>query len=374
MLYAKLPHFLDQNGELPEYEDDRRRDYLLGKYFEGIAPKYREYINQTKMAAIDTAVLEHQIPGGMISNLVSQLREANALDRIDEVYEEIPRCRKEMGYPPLVTPTSQIVGIQAVQNVLFGRYKVVSAQVKDYMYGLYGQPPAAIDENIRKMILKGYERGETPVTCRPADVLEPEMEKAKKESKDIAKDMGDTLIYALYPTTGMRFLKWKYGKETPPPETKGKTLEDIKKEDELIAMAKEGKLSSQSKDPFEGGLKKFKVYVGNEEFSVGVEPDESPIEPIAKGVKKEAVAEEKPSHPPTEVHAGETPVLAPMPGMIIKYAVKVGDEVKSGDTVVVLEAMKMEVDLPSPADGKIKEINFKNSDHVARDDVLATIG
>jgi len=346
----------------------------LGKYFEEIAPKYRDFLNQTKMSVIDTAVLEHQIPGGMISNLVSQLREANALDRIDEVYEEIPRCRKEMGYPPLVTPTSQIVGIQAVQNVLFGRYKVVSAQVKDYMYGLYGQPPAEIDEDIRKMILKGYERGETPVTCRPADVLEPEMKKAKEESKDIAKDMGDTLIYALYPTTGMRFLKWKYGKETPPPETKGRTLEDIKKEDELIAMAKEGKVSSQSKDPFEGGLKKFKVYVGSEEFSVGVEPDDSPVESIVKGAKKEEAAQEKPSHPPTEVHAGETPVLAPMPGMIIKYALKVGDEVKSGDTVVVLEAMKMEVDLPSPADGKIKEINFKNGEHVARDDVLATIG
>ncbi len=344
----------------------------LGEYFEKIAPKYREFLNQTKMSVIDTAVLEHQIPGGMISNLVSQLKEANALDRINEVYEEIPRVRKEMGYPPLVTPTSQIVGIQAVQNVLFGRYKVVSAQVKDYMYGLYGQPPAEIDPDIRKMILKGYERGETPVTCRPADVLEPELEKAKKESKDIARNMGDTLIYALYPTTGMRFLKWKYGKEPPPPETKGKTLEDIKKEDDLIAMAKEGKLSSQSKDPFEGGLKRFKVYIGNEEFSVGVEPDDSSVESIAKG--EGTAREEKPSHPPVEVHAGEIPVLAPMPGVIIKYVVNVGDEIKAGDTVVVLEAMKMEVDLPSTVDGKIKKINFKSGEHVARDDVLATIG
>jgi len=298
----------------------------LGAYFEKIAPKYREYLNQTKMAVIDTAVLEHQIPGGMISNLVSQLREANALERINEVYEEIPRVRKEMGYPPLVTPTSQIVGIQAVQNVLFGRYKVVSAQVKDYMYGLYGQPPAEIDEDIRKMILKGYERGETPITCRPADVLEPELEKAREESKDIARNIGDTLIYALYPTTGMRFLKWKYGKEAPPSETKGKTLEDIKKEDELIAMAKEGKLSSQSKDPFGGGLRKFKVYIDNEEFNVGVEPDDSSIEPIETKKAPAPIAEEKPSHPPTEVHAGETPVLAPMPGVIIKYAVKVGEK------------------------------------------------
>ncbi|HAS28176.1 MAG TPA: carboxylase, partial [Dehalococcoidia bacterium] len=108
----------------------------LGEYFESIAPKYRDYMATNKMAAIDTEVLVHQVPGGMISNLVSQLKEAKALDKIGEVYAEIPKVRKELGYPPLVTPTSQIVGIQAVQNVLFGRYKVISAQVKDLVYGL----------------------------------------------------------------------------------------------------------------------------------------------------------------------------------------------------------------------------------------------
>jgi pyruvate carboxylase subunit B len=191
--------------------------FELGIYFESIAPKYRDYMNQTRMAVIDTDVLRHQIPGGMISNLVAQLKEANALDRLDEVYDEIPRVRKDLGYPPLVTPTSQIVGIQAVQNVLMGRYKLISAQVKDYCYGLYGRPPAAIDPEVQKKALKGYARGETPITVRPADVLEPEMEKAYDDTKDIAKGLGDVLIYALYPTTGMRFLKWKYGLEDPPP-------------------------------------------------------------------------------------------------------------------------------------------------------------
>jgi len=192
------------------------------------------------MAIIDTGVLMHQIPGGMTTNLVAQLREADALDRIEEVYAELPRVRKELGYPPLVTPTSQIVGIQAVQNVLIGRYKLMSRQVRDYVYGLYGRPPAPIDPEVQKMALKGYPRGDTPITCRAADVLEPELDKAKEATKDIAKDIGDVLIYALYPDTGMRFLKWKYGLETPPPETKPKTLEDIRYEDELIARARKG--------------------------------------------------------------------------------------------------------------------------------------
>jgi len=172
------------------------------------------------MAVIDTSVLMHQIPGGMTTNLVSQLREINALNRIEEVYEELPRVRKELGYPPLVTPTSQIVGVQAVQNVLAGRYKMVSRQVKDYVYGLYGKSPAPIDPEVQKIVLKNYERGETPITCRAADVLEPELDKAKEATKGIARDIGDVLIYALFPTTGMQFLKRKYGLETPPPEVK----------------------------------------------------------------------------------------------------------------------------------------------------------
>jgi len=195
--------------------------FKLGQHIESISPKYREFLDDTRMSVIDTNVLLHQIPGGMISNLVAQLREINALNRLDEVYEEIQRVRKELGYPPLVTPTSQIVGVQAVQNVLAGRYKMVSRQVKDYAYGLYGRPPVPIDPEIQKLILKNYERGETPITSRAADALEPELEKAEEATKGIAKDIGDVLIYALFPNTGMQFLKWKYGLETPPPESKG---------------------------------------------------------------------------------------------------------------------------------------------------------
>jgi pyruvate carboxylase subunit B len=192
----------------------------VGKYIESIAPKYRDFLDNTRMAIIDTDVLMHQIPGGMTTNLIAQLREINALNRLDEVYAEIPRVRKELGYPPLVTPTSQIVGIQAVQNVLVGRYLTVSRQVKDYVYGLYGKPPAPIDPEVQKIVLKNYERGETPITCRAADALEPELDKAKEATQGIARDIGDVLIYALFPATGMLFLKRKYGLETPPPEAK----------------------------------------------------------------------------------------------------------------------------------------------------------
>jgi pyruvate/oxaloacetate carboxyltransferase len=214
----------------------------LGDYIESIAPKYRDFLNRTRMSVIDTSVLVHQIPGGMVSNFVTQLQQSNALHRIHEVYEEVAKVRKELGYPPLVTPTSQIVGVQAVQNVLAGRYKLVSTQVMDYCYGLYGKPPAPIDPDIQKTVLKYYKRGQTPVTERPADLLEPELDKAREAVKDFTQDIGDVLTAAIYPITGLRFLKWKYGLEAPPPEVKPKTLEDIKREDELIAKAKAGQL------------------------------------------------------------------------------------------------------------------------------------
>jgi pyruvate carboxylase subunit B len=254
--------------------------FKLGQYMESIAPKYREFLDNTRMAVIDTAVLMHQIPGGMTTNLVAQLREADALDKIEEVYAELPRVRKELGYPPLVTPTSQIVGIQAVQNVLFGRYKMISDQVKDYCYGLYGRPPATIDPEVQKKALKGYERGEKPITSRAADILEPELDKAKEATKDIAKDIGDVLIYALYPTTGMRFLKWKYGLEEPPQETKAKTLDDVRREEELIAKLKAGKLAEReaAKD---SGVRTFKVHLGGEVYTVGVEAAEAEATPAS---------------------------------------------------------------------------------------------
>jgi pyruvate carboxylase subunit B len=210
----------------------------LGEYLETIAPKYRDFLDTTKMAVIDTNVLKHQIPGGMISNMVSQLKQMKAIHRIAEVYAELPQTRKDLGYPPLVTPTSQIIGVQAVLNVIAGRYKMPSMETQDYVYGLYGRPPVQISEEIKKTVLKSYKKGKEPITCRPADLIEPEMERAKEETKGLARDLCDTLIYALYPKTGVEFLKWKYGIEPMPEKLKPKTLEDIKTEDEAVAKAK----------------------------------------------------------------------------------------------------------------------------------------
>ncbi len=217
--------------------------FKLGQYIESIAPKYRDFMGSTRTAVIDTAVLMHQIPGGMISNLVAQLRESGVLHRLDEVYQEIPRVRRELGYPPLVTPTSQIVGVQAVQNVLVGRYKLISNQVRDYVYGLYGQPPAPIDPEVQEIVLRHYKRGQIPITCRAADVIEPELDKAREMVSEFTENIGDILIAALYPITGLRFLKWKFGIEEPPPGIKTpKTMDDIRREDELIAKVKSGEI------------------------------------------------------------------------------------------------------------------------------------
>ena len=192
----------------------------LGDYLESVLPKYREHLESPRVAVIDARVLSHQIPGGMVSNLVSQLREAGAIDRMAEVLEEIPRARKELGQPPLVTPISQMVGTQAVSNVLFGRYKMVSEQVKDYVYGLYGASPARPDPELTRTILKDYQRGQEPITTNPSDLLDPELDAAREAVRDISSDIEDVLTYALYPTTGMRFLRIKHGLDPVPDEMK----------------------------------------------------------------------------------------------------------------------------------------------------------
>jgi len=243
-----------------------------------VMPKYRHLLDDTKMSIIDINVLLHQTPGGMLSNLVNQLREMDALDKLDQVYAELPRVRKDLGQVPLVTPTSQIVGIQTVNNVLFDdeneRYKMITAQVKDLCYGLYGKTAVAISPEVQKKALKGYERGEKPINCRPAEVLAPELDKARQDTDGLAVDLDDVLIYALYPVTGKRFLKWKYGKEQPPDDVKPKTLEDVRAEQEFLKKARAGKLvekPEKTAPPKGENLRTYNVFVDDEFFEVGVE-------------------------------------------------------------------------------------------------------
>jgi biotin carboxyl carrier protein len=193
-----------------------------------------------------------------------------------------------------------------------------------------------VSPELQAEALKDYERGQTPITSRPADVLEPELEAAKAEVGELAADIGDVLTYVLYPTTGMRFLRWKYGLETPPANTRAKTLEDINREDEMVARVRAG---------------------------ATLPTDEN-----------EAKIEETPAKSAPAVPVEGTPLLSPMPGTVIRYLVEVGDEVEAGDGVVVLEAMKMENVLPAPEDGKVVAIRCEAGDKVQLDQILAVIG
>jgi pyruvate carboxylase subunit B len=342
---------------------DLARLLELDEHFETIAPKYRDFLDDTKLSIIDTGVLTHQIPGGMFSNMVAQLRQADALHRLTDVYEELPRTRRELGFPPLVTPTSQIVGTQAVLNVLFGRYKMISKEVKDYAFGLYGTPPAPIDPEVRRLALADYERGQQPITGRAADLLPPELEKAKEDTRGLARDIGDVLCYALYPTTGLRFLKWKYGVEAPPPETRARTLDDVRRENELLANARNGRLveAGSAEAASTAPPRSFTVRVGDEVFRVEVDAD---------GAR---VAETPAGGGPVSAADLASAVVAPMPGLVLRYLKNAGDPVEAGEPVVLVEAMKMQNTLPSPRAGRIGRLGFKAGDSVNRGDVLLTI-
>ncbi|MCF8030719.1 MAG: pyruvate carboxylase subunit B [Desulfohalobiaceae bacterium] len=381
---------------------DLRQLTKCAEHFKEITLKYRHLLDD-RISIIDANVLLHQTPGGMISNLVNQLREMDALDKLDQVFEELPRVRRELGQVPLVTPTSQIVGIQTVNNVLFDtqdeRYRMITAQVKDLCYGLYGQTPAPIDPELQKKALQDYPRGSEPYSGRPADILEPELEQAQEDTKGLAKDIDDVLIYALYPTTGKKFLRWKYGFEEMPEEVKPRTMEDVRKEQELMEKAKRGELVERpAKEPPPKGqnLRTFNVFVDDEYFRVEVENTDSrplissvtpagqPQQPVtqqpgvAQPAEPQAREQTEPAGPEpqeeSESSPGGVPVEAPMPGMVIRFEVEVGDSVEDGDVLLILEAMKMENSITAPASGTVKDIPFQEGDNVHKGDVLIVIG
>ena len=304
----------------------------IKKYFENIKDKYHCILDPIS-ESVDTDVLLYQIPGGMLSNLISQLKEQGAIDRYNDVLDEMPRVRKDMGYPPLVTPTSQIVGTQAVQNVLAGeRYKIVSNEVKDYMKGMYGKPPAPVDEEISKKIIGDEE----VITCRPADLLEPEFDKFKSEGeeKGFVKSDEDALTYALYPPIAPKFLKGEA------------------EEEELKAP------HAFTEDEAIGIPTQYNVEVDGDMYEVKIMPTGfMEIEETASGNFK-------------PVEGG---VTSSMQGMVIKLNVNVGDKVTKGSTICVIEAMKMENDIQSEVDGEVMEIFVEPGDAVSAGDTLMVI-
>ena len=370
----------------------------IGKEMEKDIPKYLQFADNTKFSIIDTDVIIHQTPGGMLSNLVNQLRQMDALDKLEDVFKEIPKVRKELGQIPLVTPTSQIVGIQSVNNALFdtkdGEYARITEQVKDLCYGLYGKTTLPIDPEVQKKALKGYPRGEKPITVRPGDVIEPALEQVKKETEGLAKDLDDALIVALYNLTGKKYLKIKYGQEPMPNEMKAITLEEVKRQEELCRKAKAGQLvekTAKEAPPKPEGLREFDVYVDDEYYRVEVsEKGGAPrivrSAPVAPAVQPSAPAAPNPAPavpvapapapqaaPAAASSAEGTPVHSPMPGMFVKYEKNVGDKVQVGETVLVLEAMKMYNNIPSPVAGTVTATPFAAGATVGKGDVLIVI-
>ncbi len=304
-----------------------------------IREKYAGLLNPIS-ERVDSNVLIYQLPGGMISNLVSQLMEQDALNRLDDVFAEIPRVRKDLGYPPLVTPTSQIVGTQAVLNVLVNgpRYTNVTKEVKDYVRGLYGRSPAPVSDEIRKLII-GDEKA---IDCRPADLLEPSYDrmKAEAEKAGLVKKEEDVLTYIMYPAIAPSFLKGERQVEPLP----------VKKTPTPQAAAA-------------GGIPdQMEVEVDGELFSVRI---------VSIGGSKVQVANVAPQKAPRGDVAGG--IRSNMQGMVLQVMVSRGAAVKKGDTLIVLEAMKMENPIHSPVDGRVTEIFVDTGDVVQNGDVLLVV-
>jgi len=310
----------------------------INDYFLNLSNKYRMLFT-AEATRPNASVLLHQIPGGMISNLVSQLREQQALDRLQDVYTEIPRVRADLGYPPLVTPTSQVVGTQAVLNVLSGaRYKQVTRETKNYLLGLYGAAIGEINEDVRMAVIGD----EKPVTVRPADLLPAEMGKAKEEIQKlgIAKSDEDVVSYALYPEITAKFLRGEAKEETlvpPQPATKTPATE------QAVTIPTE-----------------FSVEVDGDVFSVKVSP-------VSGSVMEVSSAKQKAS--PDQKGA----VLAPMNGMILTVRVKTGDKVAQGDVVATIEAMKMASEICAQCSGVVKEVFVRDGALVSSKDVLMIV-
>ena len=327
----------------------------IASYFRKIREKYAKFEGQLK--GVDSRILVAQVPGGMLTNLENQLREQSAIDRLDEVLQEIPDVRKDLGFIPLVTPTSQIVGTQAVLNVLAGeRYKNITKETQGVLKGEYGATPAPVNGELQKKVLAGSD----PIECRPADLLEPEFEKqkielltlAKKERVAIKNEIDDTLTYALFPQAG-----WKFIKNRGNPSMFEPKPGDEKKEPSVS--------TSEKRDP-----EVYTVEVENKSYVVRVTEGlgVTNIEPARMNVPDITGANAKQAG-----DKGATKVTAPLAGNVFTVNVNIGQVVSEGDTVLVLEAMKMETDIRANGSGKVAEIKVESGDAVKVGDVLLTL-
>lgn len=359
--------------------------FEVAQYFEDLRKELGQQRGVTRIS--DMRVFEHQVPGGMISNLVSQLEEQKALHRLDEVLEEIPRVREELGYPPLVTPTSQIVGTQAVLNILTGqRYKLIPGEVKLYVQGYYGQPPATIDPSVSRKVLGDKE----PITCRPADLLEPKMDKLRDEIKDLAISQEDVLSYAMFPQVARKFFEARKRGET------GLQRKAASIKPGAPADASGTKRTKEAKNVNLSELKELiKVLDQTDITEIDLESDGVKVS-IRKGGKVSATLAKNAAVPVVETQPVEVPgstetvpapvaapaaaaqpaedlfaVTAPMVGTFYRSPapdadpfVKVGQTLEVGQTLCIIEAMKLMNEIEAEVAGEIVEVLVENGQPV----------
>ena len=344
-------------------------------YFREVRKKYWQY--ESDFTGVDTRVLVNMVPGGMISNLSNQLKEQGALSRIDEVLLEIPRVREDLGYPPLVTPTSQIVGTQAVLNVMTGqRYKSITNEVKNYFLGQYGKAPAPVNDRVKQLAVGDGE----VITCRPADLLEPEMAKLQAESERIAKSEEDVLTYAMFPDIGQTFLQERNAGSLKPEALQTKDAANTSSarfapnefnvtlhgETFHIKLTGSGH-AGEEKRPFYvsvDGIAEEVIVETLDEIEVGGGSNGAKT----SGKKKTSLTS---SGRPRPHHAGC--VTTAMPGTIVAVKAKVGDKVKAGDGVLVIEAMKMENEIQASTTGTVVAVHVTKGDSVTPDESLLEI-
>ena len=319
-----------------------------------ILPKYADLISNSNESILDSTVLKHQIPGGMYSNLISQLKEADALDKLDEVLNEIPNTRKDMGYPPLVTPISQMVGSQAVSNVIFGRYKIISEQIQNYILGKYGKPPMPINPEVIDMVANDNEQNEDSEG----------LAHAQNSIAEISQNIQDVLTYALFPNTGMKFLRMKYGIDNIPDNMK--LYKSIPTQNIEHQKKKENKSNTQNLSP---NSKTYNIYIDNELFEVTVDPTFKKDDLATN----DRVIETTPINTELSNTNENNVIKSPMPGIITNYLVNEGDTINRGDKIAVIEAMKMENSIPAHKEGIIKSLPFQPGDLISRGDILAII-
>ncbi|VAW91904.1 Pyruvate carboxylase subunit B [hydrothermal vent metagenome] len=345
----------------------------IGFYFYEVRKKYHQF--ESEFTGLDTRVQVNQVPGGMMSNLSNQLKEQGELARMNEVLDEIPKVRKELGYPPLVTPTSQIVGTQAVLNVLTGeRYKTITNEVKIYLKGQYGKAIGEISPQVRHMAIGNEE----VIECRPADLLEPELEQLRKQCSDISENEDDVLIYSMFPDIGRQFLEDRKNGTLEPEK-----LEPIAESNQvMVNMA-----ATEFNVTMHGETYNINItgtgYASQELKPYYIRIDGQPEEILVENLNEMEISNGKSTGnivSATKSTQGKRPratspgdVTTSMPGTIVEIFVAVGDEVKAGDPILITEAMKMETEIQAPIDGIIKAIHVSKGESINPDETLIEI-